>query len=264
MQEAYRGAMGEQRTRYDMEDGSAVDIRRWKGQPFLYNFSWDLPTYEIAQIFEAWVEYTLQDGSEYVDMPVMGRTVRCRAVGQAPQYTPTATGWRASMQFQEIQRGPIAYAGYATWPVNFPLFDRENFTLLPTKGVEKSEITTGVMQMRRRFRERHTMYSGRMLMDLTTRDAFWTFYKDALQDGLAYFRAPFAGTYGESSLRARITDTPEEQSEGSHFWITMTLETVNAPIMTRSEYYLKAGEYVDDYFVTGFIVDNYIGRVIIP
>lgn len=247
-----------------MDDGSTTDLRRFASQPFVQTLVWYLPTYDLAALFEAWIEYSVNDGEEYVNMPLMGRLVPMRAIGDAPEYTPSGSGWRVSMQWQSIDAAPGAWKGQAYWPAHFPHLDAQDFSIVPTQGPQRSDIPVGLEEVRRRFRTRNTTYKGRLLMDQQTRDEFWTFYRDDLQHGLAYFHAPFSNSVvSETLIRARFSETPEEEPVGSHYWLRVTFDTMNAPMMSKNDYLERVTIFVNDYVEAGYVVDGYVGYYVI-
>lgn len=261
--DGYSGAMPQQRIRFQMDDDTFRDIRRWGSQPFRYTLTWRLQSYEHAQIFEAWVEYTLNAGESWVDIPLGYKTVTVRAVDGKPTFTPVGAGWNVSMAFDELRGKPAPYQGMANWPVTLPVFDKRDFQLVPSQGPAYSDIQQGLPEVRRRFKTRSSVYSGKILFDTQQLSQFWDFYKDRLQDGVAYFMAPFASPLGETFVRARISSTPTEVPEGSHFWLSMQLETFEAPILTKNEYLEMVSTFFDDYFQSGYIEPEYIGTIVI-
>lgn len=262
--EGFQALFSQPRKRYEMDDGSTVDLRRWGGQPFQYSLSWHLPDFETAAIFEGWVEYAANNGVEYVDMPLMGTTIRMRSVGEPPAYSPSGSGWDVSMKFERIDSAPAPYTGIAQWPAHFPELESDNFTIVPTQGPERSDIESGLAEVRQRFRTRNTKYSGRVLMDQSMRDEFWDFYRDKLQHGIAYFLAPFSNPVASGILvRARLIESPKEEPTGSHYWVSMSFETSQAPLLTRQEYLAKVAVYQDDYFAVGYVDARYAGQYVV-
>lgn len=264
VRDGYQGGMPQKRYRFQMDDDLFCDVSRWGSQPYRYNLTWRLQTYSDASIFEAWVEYTLNAGEEWVDIPLADRTVRVRAVDGKPSYRPQGAGWTVSMAFDELRGKPGPYSTtQAQWPTELPLLDKRDFVIVPTGGPTYSDIENGLPEVRRRFQTRNTTYSGKILMNLEQRDMFWDFYKDALQNGLAFFKAPFANSLGERLLRARISDHPVETPEGCQFWLAFPLETFEAPMLSYQEYLDLVSEFVEDYIDAGYFEPEYIGTVII-
>lgn len=263
--DGYTGQLPQKRHRFQMDDDLYSDVRRWGRQPFRYNLTWRLQSYEQAAIFEAWVEYTLNAGVNWVDVPLADKTVRVRAVDGKPSYKPVGMGWDVSMAFDELRSAPTAYnkVTLATWPMSLPLLDKRDFNIVPTGGPAYSDINDGLPEVRRRFRTRNTMYKGKILMNLAQRDIFWDFYRNAIQDGIAYFNAPFANSLGERLLRARISESPQESPEGCQFWIAMGLETFEAPMLTYQEYIDLTSVFVEDYIDVGYFDSGYIGTMVI-
>lgn len=261
--DGYLGGMPQKRHRFQMDDDLFSDVRRWGSQPYRYNLTWRLQTYKQTEIFEAWVEYTLNAGVNWADIPLADKTVRLRAVDGKPSYKPVGMGWDVSMAFDELRSAPSAYTQQAVWPETLPLLDKRDFTIVPTSGPAYSDIQEGLPEVRRRFRTRNTMYSGKILMNLAQRDIFWEFYKNATQDGIAYFQAPFANAMGERLLRARISENPSETPEGCQFWISLQLETFEAPLMSYGEYLELTSIFVSDYIEDGYFESGYIGTLVI-
>lgn len=263
VRDGYQGSIAQKRQRFQMDDDLFTDIRRWGSLPFRYNLTWRLQTYEQAAIFGAWVEYTLNAGVNWVDIPLADRTVKVRAVDGKPSYTPVGMGWNVTMMFDELRAMPTQYTKQAVWPMSLPLLDKRDFNIIPTQGPLYSDIEEGLPEVRRRFRTRSTTYAGKILMNLQQRDSFWNFYRDDLQNGIAYFRAPFANSLGERLIRARISESPVEIPEGSHFWIRLAFETFEAPVMSYQEYLDLTSVFVSDYIDEGYYDSGYIGTVII-
>jgi hypothetical protein len=263
VRDGYQGTMPQKRHRFQMDDDLYSDVRRWGSQPFRYSLTWRLQLYEQAAIFEAWVEYTLNAGENWADIPLADRTVKMRAVDGKPSYKPVGMGWDVSMTFDELRSAPNMYIQQAVWPVTLPLLDKRDFTIMPTSGPAYSDIQEGLPEVRRRFRTRSTTYSGKILMNLQQRDIFWQFYRDAVQDGIAYFQAPFANSLGERLLRARISNSPSEAPEGCQFWITLSLETFEAPMLTYGQYLDLVSTFLSDYIDEGYFDTEYIGTVTI-
>lgn len=261
--DGYKGAYALQPKRFEMDDGQYRGARQWASQPFRYNLTWQLTTYEQAQIFDAWVEYTLNGGVEFVDIPLLDGTVRCRPVTVTPQFVPNGAGWSVSMQFDRNLDKPVAYAGTANWPATLPQFEKADFQLVPTKGALRSDIETGLPEVRNRFRTRVSTYRGKMLMSLEQRNEFWGFYRDRLQDGFARFNAPFSGPMGSTLVRGKIVESPEETPSGAWFWMAFTMETAEAPIMTLEEYNQAVSTFVNDYCDSDYVVDGYVGYWVI-
>lgn len=261
--DGYQGSMPQKRYRFQMDDDLFSDVRRWASQPFRYNLTWRLQSYQDAAIFEAWVEYTLNAGENWVDIPLADGTVHVRAVDGKPSYKPVGGGWDVSMAFDELRSAPGAYnkTALAVWPMTLPLLDKRDFSIVPTGGPLYSDIEDGLPEVRRRFRTRNTTYNGKILMTLEQRDIFWIFYRDAIQNGVAYFMAPFANSLGERLLRARIIESPVETPEGCQFWLAMGFETFEAPMLTYDEYIDLTSVFVEDYFDVGYIDTRYIGTM---
>lgn len=263
VRDGYQGGLPQKRKRFQMDDDLFTDVRLWGSQPFRYNLTWKLQTYEQAAIFEAWVEYTLNAGVNWVDIPLADRTVKVKAVDGKPSYKPVGMGWDVSMAFDELRGMPTQYTKQAVWPMTLPLLDKRDFNIVPTGGPLYSDIENGLPEVRRRFMTRNTVYAGKILMNVAQRDIFWQFYRNDLQNGLAYFMAPFANSLGERLVRARISESPVESPEGCQFWIKLGFETFQAPMLTYQEYLDLVSEFVSDYIQSGYFEDEYIGTIII-
>lgn len=257
--DGYGGSFALKMNRFEMDDGGYRGARQWASQPFRYNFTWQLTSYYLAQVFEAWVEYTLNGGVEYVEIPYMDGNVKCRAATGVPTFTPNGAGWTVTMQFDELRAAPGAFPGRSIWPDTLPDFDKTNFQLMPTKGFAVSDIETGNPQVRKRFRSRVTTYSGRMFMTAEQRSEFWTFYQNKLMHGISAFDAPFSGPAGTTRVRAKIIEQPTESAEGSCFWMSLKMETTNAPLMSSDDYFAAVATYENDYCEPDYVVNGYVG-----
>lgn len=261
--QGFGSQLPQKRARFEMDNGQFRDSRKWITQPRRFTLTWELTTYEQAAIFEAWFEYTLNQAVEYVDIPLAGDFIHCRATTGAPTYTPNGAGWVASASFDTLSAKPPAFAGNAQWPLELPEFEKAEFTIVPTQGPARSDIETGLPEVRSRFRSRLTTYGGKMLMTLEQRNRFWSFHDNELLSGLAWFRAPFANSVFNGKLRARITGTPIESAEGHCFWIKFTLETISAPMLSVTDYNDLVSEFVNDYCEEDYVESGYTGQYII-
>lgn len=237
----YTGAPSLPTRRFKMDDGQYFQQRQGNRNPFKYSLTWKL-TYAQTDLFAAWLEYDVSQGSGEAQVPIMGRQVTVKPTTGVASYTPSGNKWAVTLEVEEILSAPVVSARSGVlpeWPAEFPEFDSPSYTLSMPDSVTASDIDTGRNELRTRFSQRVTQASGSMLMSQAQRDAFWLFWKDSLINGNAWFLAPFVNARFSGKLRARICTAPSETPNGAMYTITMTIETANAPSMGRAEYQAK-------------------------
>lgn len=247
-----------------MEDGQYRQRRLWHGQLFGRILSWRL-SFEQAQLFEAWLEYDVSRGVGWFDVPFLSGTIRVRPTNGVPTYSFQSGYWVVTLDVTEVQSGPVIPVSNALplWPQEFPQLERDGYTLAQTGAVTVSDINAGLPQMRVRFRDRVAFYSGQVILSATQLEQFWSFYRNDLINGNAWFMAPFASPDTQELRKARFTASPTEAPNGSYFNVTLALETVNLPIMSKEEYKaLTPPVFTNDYYVDGYIEDGYIGQYV--
>jgi len=238
IRDGYAGGWVRSFSRVQMEDNQYQTRRETSREQFAYALSWKLDYTQLA-MFEGWLEYDLAKGTGYFDVNFAGKTVTVKPSTGMPEVSPVGSKWLVKLAVEELQSAPVISPRNGvlpSWPIGLPSFESDGYAYAKDSAVTKSDIDFGVADMRVRFRERVTKFTGKILVDLNQRNLFWQFYKDSLINGSAYFLCPFVGSQGETKLRSRFAEKPTEAPNGSWFAISVSLETVKAPILTANQY----------------------------
>jgi len=260
VRDSYQGTPSLQPKRFQMEDSQYRIQRQSVAQSFNYSLSWKM-TFVQTQIFEAWFEYVIGGGVNYFDITFAGKQIHVKPTTGIPSYTPIGDKWLVKLDVKELQAKPIVPTRTGilpVWPSTMPTFERDGYTIGPVGSVTQSDLEAGNELGRVRFRQRLTQFSGKIYCDQTQRDLLWEFYRDTLINGAAWFIAPFANAKTSDNQRARIVQQPVETPLSGWYSISLSLETVNAPIMSRSEYALHR-DFINDYVEADYVVDDYVG-----
>lgn len=214
-----------------------------------------------AEFFDAWLEYDVGRGTLYTEIPIANKTVTVKPKTGVASFTPNGAKWLVSLDVEEIRPGPAIAARNGilpVWPGTLPDIEKDGYSLAKTGSVTRSDIENGEAEMRTRFRNRVTEYGGKLLLDQTQRDLFWSFWKDNLINGQTWFIAPFANALSQSKLRARIISAPEETPTGAWYELKFMLETVSAPMLSYEDY-RAIGTFINTYVLSGYVEDGYAG-----
>lgn len=223
--------------RFKMDDGQYFQKRIGSRNPFKYSLTWKL-TWAQQAIHEAWLEYAGNKSSGIIDMPIMGRMVSVTPVTGVCTYTPVGNRWTATLDVEELQERPNFNGSdfYPEWPLELPLFEKTGYSYSKPDAVTMSDSETGKPERRVRFMQRTTQFTATLLLSQQQRDQFWQFHRDYLINGVCWFLAPFVNSQVDSRVRSRIMTQPSEAPNGCMYTLTLGMETVSAPILSRAEY----------------------------
>lgn len=260
IRDGYSGTPTRPFRRFQMEDNQYRTIRETSADQFTYSLSWKLD-WEQAERFEAWLEYDLGQGVGSFELDFAGKTITVKPSTGMPSYSPMGAKWLVRMEVVELRSPPAITprtGQLPEWPSELPEFEQEQYTFGKVNAVTKSDIDFGLPDMRVRFQQRTTQFSGTIILNQTQRDKFWEFYKDTLVNGCAWFLAPFVNYLGLNNLKAKFIEQPVETPLSSWYSISLSLDTTKAPIMSYSDYQNTKG-FVNDYVEPGYVEDGYVG-----
>lgn len=261
LRSSFASAPARTKRQLEMDDGTTMRRRAEAKSLRSMTLSWFFNERD-TQIFDGFLEYSCNRGIGEFQINI-GQTLTVVRPISRPTYTPTASGWNVSLDVVTVGAPssiPPATANLPEWPFPFT-FERSDFRL---KGnpFAMSDIEAGGLDSRNRFRSRVYKYTGRMTMSPEDRDAFWQFYRDSLINGASWFVAPFYSAMSNGRKKARFSQEPSENPNGLWFTIQMELETVDLPIMTRSDYD-NIWPFINTYVEAGYVEDGYVGEFII-
>lgn len=263
VRDGYTAGPTQQYQRTLMDDGQYSQIRRWSNVPMGYKLTWHL-NFKQAQLFEAWLEYDAGRGIGPIDIPIAGKTVRCKPVTGMPEYRLDGFRWVVSMDVVEYQTIPVLSTPRVVlpeWPVELPSFENTEFQYGKVNAMLVSDQKAGPSESRVRFRDRVSNNVAKIVVSLEQRNIFWEFYRNQLLGGVSWFHAEFSNAYSQGKQRVRLIEPPKETPNGAWFNISISVEMVRAPMMTTEEY-RENFTLVNDYVEAGYVESGYVGYYI--
>jgi len=261
IRDGFQGTFSRQPKRFQMEDSQYRVKRESVAQLFVYSLSWKM-TWLETQIFEAWIEYSLAQGAGYFTIKIGGVPTLVRPLTAAPVYTPMGIKWGVKMDVEELRAKPVVSSRTGVlpvWPTSLPVYEQDSYSIGKVLPMTRTDIESGYPDERVRFKQRLTQFTGKILCTPEQRELFWDYHRDTLINGSAWFMGPFASARSTDFQRVRFVESPVETPTGAWYSITMKLETVNAPIMSREEF-LQYSDFINDYVEADYIEDDYVGR----
>ena len=261
VRDGYSGQVKSPTRRTLMEDGQNRQRRLWSSQFFNMSLSWRLSWFE-AEYFEAWLEYAVNQGTGWFEVPFNGETITVQPVTGMPTYTAQGGYWLVTLEVRRRTSAPVSTpnTGLPVWPQSLPTQETDGFVLQATDAVMVSDLDGGKPEMRVRFQDRVKKYSGTLILNPAQREDFWEFYEQQLFNGNAWFLGPFSSASYQGLVRARILPGATESANGSHFNVMVEMETVNAPMLSRQAFLDGYRDFLSTYIEEGYYDEGYIGE----
>ena len=250
-----------------MDDGSTREYAEFFGKPLVLNLTWKLATAKQLAIFDAFIKYELDYGSEFFDLVVEpGKApIEVRLTEDAPRATPNGLGFDVSMSVMTIIPGilPPAVVSLALWPSALPLPLKESYTLQMQNIATQGTVGAGLATVRNRFQTKFTQFSVDWIFTANERDLFWEFYRTNLLDGSVPLRLSFYNGMGITQVRCKFLEHPKEVEKGACYAISGAMVTSDAPGLTEQEYAEELGgiwisDYAEDFFAEDYTEEVFI------
>lgn len=238
-QKSYSQQLARPFDRTEMDDGSTDTRRQWDAQPRNHAITWRL-TWEQLAYFEAWLEYEVDRGKDWFMMPLAPDRpkVKMRMTGERTvSYDEGSGAWEFSVSMEQILDAPNYNPGTSlpVWPDTLPWPESSGYSY-SQDPVMLSQIETGLRESRVRFRTVNTPYQFQVLLDAEELDLFQAWVRDALADGVAWFKGPYINGLGTHTVRCKFRGPPVVTPVGAAYRVTAQLETSEAPIINEIDY----------------------------
>lgn len=236
--DSYSRQFGEEMKRTEMDDGNFRSRRRFKSQPIRYSINWKLTERQLS-IFEAWVVYDLQYGTQEFELPLYAdETITVRLTGEGPTKSRSENRWTVSAEVLEIRPGVALkrVTALPTWPSTLPFPENEDYQLTTNDLFIEGNIGGGTADTRSRFTFKEQQATAGWVLSHEERAVFWSFWKETLLDGMLPFLAPMMNGKGLAYVKSRFITNPAEMENGAAYKITATLASNFMPKLLKSEY----------------------------
>jgi len=240
-----------------MDDGHMLNRRVYGKTPFGMKLAWLLDD-EQLRLFEAWFEYQVFRTGEAFTVPIIGFPTVCRLTSGEIAVVRRGNMWNVSITVETLVNAPAAQPNtIPVWPITLPTLERDDYSYTSRSGIITSELE-GVPQMRKRFHDDVTPFSGSVILSLQQFGEFRNFYDNTTYGGNSTFLFPFENGQGRTLVRTRFAGQPRIDSLSSWFRAQLSLETSDKPIYNLTEF-IEHSVVINDYVAAGYVLPGYVG-----
>ena len=260
LREGFTAGINLKREPLTMDDGQSFNRRVWGKTPFGYNLTWLLTSKEL-RLLEAWLEYDIFRTGESFTIDIGGTVQTVRPKTGELKVTYQGGNWFTSLSVEKVVDAPVFgdINQLPVWPSTLPTLEGDDYSYSTNSGNVASDIEAGTSQLRKRFRDNNTEFSGSILVDTQGLADFWNFYTNTAINGTAWFDFPFEDGKGRSVIRAKFGNTrPAVTPFSSWYQVTLSLETNRKPIYNITEYN-ELRPIINDYVEAGYVEEGYVG-----